>query len=41
MKRLRVELRRKFLDQFGGEGERSQFTPPTDLDVLEKTHDVA
>src|SRR5580698_2168832 len=38
MKALRIELHRERLDVLGGEGERTQFTPLTDLDVFEKTH---
>src|SRR5271154_7498018 len=41
MKALRVELRREFLDQFRGEGERSQFAPQPDFEVLEETHQPA
>src|ERR1700735_2294391 len=41
MKALRIELSRKFLDQFRGEGERSQFAPLPDLKVLEETHKPA
>jgi hypothetical protein len=38
MKALRIELRREFLDQLRGEGERSQFTPLPDHEILEETH---
>ncbi len=38
MKALRIELRREFLDGLGGEGERSDFAPLPDLDVLEEIH---
>jgi hypothetical protein len=31
MKDLWIELRGKFLDQFGGEGERAHLTPRADL----------
>src|SRR6266850_7018327 len=41
MKGLRIELRRKFLDSVGGEGERPDVAPPPDLDVLEETHQPA
>src|SRR3984957_5558633 len=41
MKTLRIELSRELLDSVGGEGERAQFAPPPDLDVLEKTHQPA
>src|SRR5258707_9650371 len=41
MKALRIELRGEFLDSVRGEGERSQFAPLTDLDVLEETHQPA
>src|SRR5271154_6345140 len=36
MKALRIKLCREFSDQFRGEGERSQFTPLPDLEVLEE-----
>src|SRR5258705_5089818 len=38
MKALRIELRGEFLDCVGGEGERPQFAPLPDLDVLEEAH---
>src|SRR6266404_1373597 len=41
MKALRIELRGKFLDQVRGEGERPQFAPLPDLDILEETHQPA
>jgi hypothetical protein len=34
-------LRREFLDQLGGESERSQFAPLSDLKVFEETHKAA
>src|SRR4051794_19876334 len=38
VKGLRIELHGEFLDQFGGEGERPEFAPRTDFNVLEETH---
>src|SRR4051794_14841536 len=38
VKPLRVELRSKLLDVFGGEGERAKLALRADLDVLEETH---
>src|SRR5258707_12074384 len=40
MKALRIELRRKLLDQPGGKSERADLTPLPDLDVLEETHQL-
>src|SRR3954471_20375152 len=41
MEALRIELAREFLDQFGGEGERSQLSPLADHHVLEEAHQPA
>jgi hypothetical protein len=41
MERLRIELRREPLDQFGGEGERTHLAPLPDLDVFEEIHDFS
>src|ERR1700682_1125161 len=41
MKALRIELRGEFLDSVGAEGERPQFAPLPDLDVLEEAHQPA
>src|SRR6202012_3808828 len=41
MKPLRVEFRREYLDGVGGEGERTEFAPVSDLDILEEMHQLA
>src|SRR5271170_7343589 len=41
MKALRIELACESLDQLGGEGERTNFAPLPDLQVLEEAHALA